>query len=252
MPAPGSFDILAACRAILLNFWHEFAAIVVSGFILLTLPGIAAHALIDDNSSGGTVVQTFLAVFFMLFLSAVSVGTIAAMAGRHLSLSGFVRAGLAAARPGLLVALVMGVVLMTGVILILLASAHPLAWLVRGSVIGTLLWLLTAWVAAIPAAVVERLTPFDALQRSATLTRGNRGRLFGLLAIAALSLLPVAMVVNVVIFGPNATPETAQATLDAMSVIHPGLWIDALFELLAAGLIACIPPVVYWQLTRGA
>ena len=87
-----------------------------------------------------------------------------------------------------------------------------------------------------------------ALRRAAALTRGQRGPLAGLLIIAFLAMLPAATLVNMVIFGPAATPARAEVVMGTMTLTHPGLWIYALFELLGTSLIACIPPVVYWRL----
>ena len=250
MPVSGNFDLLAVLRQIALTFWAEFAPIMIAGFALLTLPAIVGHVF--GNAQGeimGTAGQTLSLVLTMLFLAVVSCGATAALHDHKLSTAAFLSSGLRAAQPGLLVALVMGVVATTGVILVIIAAGHPLAWLVRGSVTGTLIWLLATWLPAIPAAITERLPPFEALRRAAALTRGHRGILLILLLVAVLALIPGAMLINTMIFGPNATPEGAQATLDAMPLLHPGLWIYALFELLGTGLIACVPPVVYWQLT---
>ncbi len=250
MPESGGFDILAAFRQILLTFWADFAPIMVAGFALLTVPALAGHLVGDaDSEIVGTTGQTLVLVLTMLFVAIVSSGTTAALHGHRLPTLAFLGSGLRAAQPGLLVALVMGVVAMAGIILITIASSHPLAWLVRGSVTATLIWLLATWAPAIPAAIAELLSPFDALRRAATLTRGHRGRLVALLLAVLLALIPAAMLINTVIFGPNATPDSAQAALDAMPLAHPGLWIYALFELLGTGLIACAPPVIYWQLT---
>lgn len=250
MPASGNFDLLAALRLIRLTFWAEFAPIMLAGFALLTLPAIAGHVLgTVQGEMLGTAGQTLSLVMTMLFLAVVSFGTTAALHDHKLSTAAFLSSGLRGAQPGLLVALVMGVVATTGVILVTIATGHPLAWLVRGSVTGTLIWLTATWLPAIPAAIAERLPPFEALRRAAALTRGHRGTVLILLLIAFLALVPGAMLINTIIFGPNATPERAQAMLDAMPLLHPGLWIYALFELLGTGLIACVPPVVYWQLT---
>ena len=231
-------------------FWEQFAPVLAAAFALVTLPGLAAHIAGPGSFADSTVIETASAILFMLFLAIVSFGGVAALGGRALPAAAFLRGGLAAARPGLLAALVMGAVAMVGLILLLLARGHPLDWLVRGAVTATLIWLLATWLPAIPAAVVERLGPTDALRRAAVLTRRHRGRIVGVLAIGLLALIPGAVLVNTVVFGPTATPESAQAALAAMSVVNPGLWVGALYELLALGVIACLPPVIYVALVR--
>ena len=48
------------------------------------------------------------------------------------------------------------------------------------------LMMLTAWIVAVPAQVVERTGVFSAMQRSADLTRGHRWPIFGLLVVFVL------------------------------------------------------------------
>lgn len=230
-------------------FWSEFAPIITAGFALLTLPALAARVLGDvGDELAGTIGFTALWVLTMLFFAIVSAGVGRAIAGAKPSYRAFLASGLAAAKPGLLVALIKGVVVMVGVIIITVLQGHMLEGPVRILVIATLIWLLAVWLPAIPLAVAERLDPFAALRRAAALTRDQRGSLAALLIIAFLALLPAATLVNMVVFGPAATPDRAETVLNAMTLADPGFWIYALFELLGTSLIACIPPVVYWRL----
>jgi hypothetical protein len=63
------------------------------------------------------------------------------------------------------------------------------------------------WFVAGPAAVVERLGPFAALSRSATLTNGRRGGIFGLCLVIGLSLVVIMIVVFAPMFSRHATAE---------------------------------------------
>lgn len=234
----------------MLLFWSEFAAILTAGFLLLTVPSLAAHVLGNaDNELAGTISLTGLWVLTMLFFAVVSAGATRTDGNSRPDVRTFLWSGFASAKPGLLVALVIGVVAMIGVIAITIVQGHMLAGPARVLVIVTLIWLLAIWLPAIPLAVAERLDPIAALRRAAALTRDRRGALAALLIIVFLALLPVANLVNLVVFGPAATSDRAETMLNAMSLTDPGLWIYVLFELLGTGLIACIPPVVYKQLT---
>lgn len=256
--ASRTIDVAAALRDAVRLFWVDFAPIVCLGFALLTLPGVVTHAaygpIPDPGEPGyattGTVVEVGIIVLVMVFVAAVSVGGVATLSGRRLELGVYLRTALAAMRPGLMAALLIGAALTAAITVNLFAGIVPMGGVLRLLVIAAVVWLLLIWLVAIPAAVAERLTPFEALRRSAELTRGQRWRLLALVALVVMALMPAAMLVNVVIFGPDATAATAELLFAGMGLDHPGLWIGALFELLVYGLLACLPPVLYAHLVR--
>lgn len=248
---PAKLDILQALRQSALAFWRDFAPIIMLGFMFLTLPSLLVHLMASTATEGGislgTLLQTLTALLGMIFACAVNFGIMAALAGRPLDPGDFIRAGLRASRPGIIVALIIGAVIMTMTILLyLFQSLSPFAGMI---VMVLAIWLIAALIVAIPAAIAEQRQPFDALRRSFELTRGNRGRIIGLIIVATIAFLPAAMIVNTVIFGPGATKESALAELQAMTLMSPGLWIVQLFYLLVYGLLATIPAVIYAQLT---
>lgn len=247
-------DLGAALRQTLRSFWDDFAPIIVLGFLLLTLPSLFLHSTLnevpaDGHPAGGTmdtVIETLVAVLAMIYVSAVNYGVMCTLAGQQLDTSAFIWAGLRAARPGLLVALVLGSMLMVALILVILfGRGSPLGWLfVTGVAVAVVIALVT-WLVAIPVAVAERQMPWAALRRSAALTNGNRGRLIGFVAAILLGLLPGIMLVR--LFGPDLpfVAGTAQGGL-----FSPAMWIEQLFWLLAQGLLATAPAVIYAQLSR--
>ena len=246
-------DLIGALRQTLRAFWDDFAPIIVLGFLLLTLPSVLLHSTVEavpaEAHAGGTsmdtIIETLVAVLAMIYVSAVNYGVMCTLAGRQLDTSTFIWAGLRASRPGLLVALVLGSMLMVALILLLLfGRGSPLGWLFATGLAVGLVVALGTWLVAIPAAVAERRMPWDALRRSATLTFGNRGRLIGFVAAIFLGLLPGIMLVQM--FGPDA-PFVSPAT--ANDVFSPAMWIRQLFWLLAQGLLATAPAVIYAQLT---
>jgi len=246
-------DLGAALRQTLRSFWDDFAPIVVLGFLLLTLPSVLLHASSEPlpteaNPAGGamdTVIETLVAVLAMIYVSAVNYGVMCTLAGRRLDTSSFIWAGLRASRPGLLVALVLGSMLMAALILVMLfGRSSPLGWLFVTGVSVAVVVALVTWLVAVPVAVAERRMPWDALKRSAAITVGNRGRLVGFVGAILLGLLPGIMLLQ--LFGPDATFIPAAGQGDVFS---PAMWIKQLFWLLVQGLLAVAPAVVYAQLT---
>ena len=140
------------------------------------------------------------------------------------------RQGLARAQPGLKVALLAGAAIVTGLILKLFAQHGTLPGFLLETLLLTLgLWAVCALMPAIPAAIMEGLGPLAALRRAASLTAGNRDRTLVLGLIAALAVAPALLLVRTT--GP--------------------LWLSALVDVYAAGLIATLAAVVYASLTTG-
>ena len=252
-PSVVRLDLGAALRQTLKSFWDDFAPIVVLGFLLLTLPSLLLQmsatpaAEVDlAGTTTETVIETFVALLAMIYVSAVNYGVMCALAGRPLETTTFIWAGLRAARPGLLVALVLGSMLMAALILVILfGRGSTIGWLFATGVAVAVLLALVTWIVAIPAAVAERRMPWDALRRSAALTLGNRGRLIGFVGAMLLGLLPGIMLVK--LFGPDASFVPAAEGGDLFS---PAMWIEQLFWLLAQGLLATAPAVIYAQLMQ--
>lgn len=255
---PPPFDVAAALRRMVSVYWAQFAPIVILGFLFLTLPSLFVHAIfgVAPDDASGTLVATTTAVLAMVFVASVNAGVIASLAGRALDARSFVQMAIAVAKPGVIVALVIGAVVMGAEVLRLLARLAGLGGvLINFAVYGLLVWFLICAFVALPAALAERLMPLDALRRSFALTRGNRLRLAALSAVLVLGLLPIALLVSSIVLGPAAaTPEAARSAIASMTLLSPGLWIDALFSLLALGFLATAPAVIYMGLVqrRGA
>ena len=245
-PAP-PIDILAVLRLALFGWWREFAPIIGLGALLVTLPALAGRLIGPIGGEIGTLVATAQGVCAMLFLSAVGYGVLHVFARRPLAPRRFMAAGLAAAQPGLVVALILGAGLVTVRIIFLIAGAlSPIAQgFVDGVATAVTLWAVATLLPAVPAAVAERLGPMAALERAAALTRGNRVRLLGLCCVVALAIVPIAGLVTIIVFGQNASPADAQKLLTTMTAADPALWIMLLSDLLLAGVLACVPASVY-------
>jgi len=65
--------------------------------------------------------------------------------------------------------------------------------IIPGLIVATMLFVAT------PVCVVERLGPFDSMERSAQLTKGHRGKIFGLLVLLAVPAVIVAAVIDTMV-----------------------------------------------------
>jgi hypothetical protein len=246
-------DVATALRMTLAIFWRDFAPIILLGLAFVTLPAIAMRVVSGSITTApdpalGTLAETVRWLLVMIFLCAVTGGV---LSGARTP-SAFIRAGLDNMQPGLVVALIIGVLLVSSRIVIVLLSA-----LLPGSGFGSLLFpcicvaAFALWVLAIPAALVERKLPLLALRRSAELTRGNRWRLAGMAVIIVLALLPPVMLVRWVVFGSAATPVQVAEIAGKMTIVSPGLWIGQLTNLLIFGALSVVPAALYLILVGG-
>lgn len=247
-------DILAVLRLAVIAWWRDFAPILGLGALLLTLPELVRRALGPTLTQGATLITTLQGVCAMLFLSAVIYGVLHMFARRPLSPRAFISSGLAAAQPGLVVALILGAGAVSVRIVFLIAnSLDPMAaGFVDGMATAAALWALATLLPAVPAAVAERLGPIAALQRAAVLTRGNRIRLLGLVAVVGMTIVPILSVVGLLVFNRAASPADVSRIDAALTATDPGLWIGLLTDLLLAGVLACVPAAVYAALVARA
>ena len=242
-------DVALALQRIVTVFWHDFAPIVVLGFVMSTIPQVLL-ALVGSHS-GSTITAMFGGMLRVLYVVIVTHGTLARLNRHPLGAQTFVRAGIAASPQGLSVALLLGaavVVLLVG--LLLAGLAGPLALVVQSAVLVTGFAAAVVVAPAVPVALVERLTPLPALARAAMLTRGSRGGVAVVLAVFVLTVIPARMVIAASVYGVWATPDHVAAVDAAMTVFSPGLWLLALFDLLAWAVGAVMPGVVYAGLVR--
>ncbi len=235
------FDVGLALRQIGDVTVADSTPILALGAVLVTLPALLG-ALVQPGHSGGTVLAVLSGLGAALFATLVSYGTAARLAGKPLSAQAYFRRSIIASPPGFSVALLLGAASVSAAIVHLVAAAvSPFGPAISLAAAALVIAGVIVLLPAVPLALVERCPPFVALTRAARLTRGNRLRLAVLLAIAALAIGPAA-----VLIGPPSQLLTVSPVSDAR------LWVWLLFELLAAGIAATIPAVVYAQLRRAA
>lgn len=226
-------DVILALRRAVQVFWLDFAAVILAGVLLVTLPGVLTRRL-PDTADWGTFTTTLRGVCAMLYVALVSWGVVARLAGNALPPRRYLSEGLARATPGVKVALIIGAAVVAGLTVQLFAQAGTFAgWLLNSLLLTAGLVAVTTLMPAVPAAVVERLGPMAALRRAAALTAGNRDRILALALLVGLTLAPSAALVAG-IAGPDG------AGTDTL-----GVWLRSIFELVAWSLAATVPAVVY-------
>jgi hypothetical protein len=172
----------------------------------------------------------------------ITYGVFQEMRGKNLSLGSCLSVGLSSLFPVILVALLQFLFLVGSALIVLVAVAFlvrmglasgnrtcgllftPL--LILAIVFPLMLW--ARFFVAVPAAVEERPGALDSLRRSAYLTGGNRGRIFGV-------MLVLIFIVAAVQLGMLLVPVAGR-------VLGP------LLDLLTTGLFATTCAVIYYRL----
>ncbi|MBB4630647.1 hypothetical protein [Sphingosinicella soli] len=250
MKPPAPLDLVAAIRLALSIFWAQFAPIIFLGLLFLTLPAVALRTLSIATEAApdpalGTIVETLRWMLVMIFLCAVTGGVLA----RNRDPRAFMKAGLRGLQPGLVVALTIGIGLMTLRIVLLLASR-----MLQLGQMSSLLFIVACiaafavWALAVPAALSERLWPMAALRRAAELSKGSRWQLSALCIVIMLALTPAIMVVRFAVFHSAQTPHQVAAIVQSMTITSPALWIVQLSTLLIYSLLSVVPVAIYLTL----
>lgn len=228
---PPRLDIVQALARTVTALRLDLSALIAAGSLLVALPGLAIDMLAPDDGYGtdaAILLITLRAILAMLFVAQLSWAVMARLGGLRLPAGIVLRQGLAHAQPGLKVALLAGAAIVSGLILKLFAQHGTMPGFLLETLLLTLgLWAICALMPAIPAAIMEGLGPLAALRRAARLTAGNRDRTLVLGLIAAAAVAPALLLVHTT--GP--------------------LWLSALVDVYAAGLIATLAAVVYASLT---
>ncbi len=244
------FDVALALRRIGQAFWLDFAPIVVLGGGMVVIPEVALGLAGSDG--GSTVIATFGGLLKALYVVIVSNGALARLRGRPLAAGWFARAGLGASPPALGTALLQGAGAVLVLVALLLArytgdAALPL----RAAIVVLAFAAAVTTVPAVALALTVRLTPVAAIIRAGVLTRGRRGGIAAVLAVVALAIVPARTVLAAAVYGAGASLAQVAAINAAMTLASPGLWLLALFDLLAWGVGAVVPAVVFRGLMEG-
>ena len=161
-------------------FGKNIVSFILLG-VLLNIPSLYfVHeqiGLLESlDASGGTnpILQRLITMFTgQLLVGTLTYGTVMELRGMHASVGKCVQVGLVRALPAMLVALLVGIAVGVGTLLLV----------VPGIIVYTILYV------AIPVAIIERPGIMASLSRSSELTRGYRGKIFGLAVILTGSVM---------------------------------------------------------------
>jgi hypothetical protein len=228
--APTRLDVAQVLKRAGSALWADGPAILVAGVLLVLLPASLGRD-VARGSGLDTLLLTLRGVGAMLFVALVSAGTVARWRGTPLPPPMFLRAGFAAAQPGVQTGLVLAAAVVTGLIVQLFARHGTVAgWLLDVLLLALGLGGASLLLPVVPAAVVERLGPRAAFARAAALTEGNRNRVLGILLLLGLALAPLW-------------------AMAAGSAGPLGFWALALVEFAGFALVAVLSAAVYVGLT---
>lgn len=150
---------------------------------------------------------------------ALTFGVFSAIRERKASITDCLSVGLRRALPVLGVSLVVGILTGLGYMLCLVPG----------------IILMTMWVAAVPAAVVEEIGVGDALRRSSDLTRGHRWIVFGVVLVIALF--------GLLLGGGMAFVIAATLGESVLMIIV----LNTVVTLFSSGLQATFPTLIYYH-----
>ncbi len=103
--------------------------------------------------------------------------------------------------------------------------------------------LACAWIAAIPACMVENLGPLDCIRRSMALTKGYRMTIFGAVALIGLAMIALGFVAGII----SVALLSASASSPAVTLFFVAL-LSLVFTLVPSTLFSLLTAVMYADL----
>jgi hypothetical protein len=193
---PAALDIGRVIQETFQVLGRHFVTFLILALILVGIPravvGVvqvaALKTAVATMSFGGPVLYWAIlgglvsVVTGAILQASIISGAASDLNGRPVSVGESLRIGLRAFLPLIGLSIVVGVAVWLGLILLIVP--------------GVLIAL--AWCVAVPVYVVEQTGVFSSLDRSATLTRGNRLRIFGLFCLVVVAALIISIVIGIV------------------------------------------------------
>lgn len=201
--AGASFDIGRVIERTFKTIGANFVTFLILSLVLQAIPALIVNILQVSASGGFPGVTTTTPTYdpstallslvglvvtvlaSMLVQAALIRGTFAELSGRRAKLGELLSTGVQFILPLFGLGIVMAIALFFAAILLLFPA----------------LILMTMWLVAGPAVVVERKGVFEALGRSAQLTKGSRWPIFGLIVIFAVCIWVVEAVFSFSLLG---------------------------------------------------
>jgi hypothetical protein len=203
--APAQFDIGRVIERTFKAIGGNFATFLILSLLLRAAPALAFNVIQFGATgalpgrtmpaTGGVYKPEMLLLTLLgglvtlatsyLVQGALIRGTFAQLSGKRATLGELLSTGVRFILPLFGLSIVMGIALGLGFILFIVPG----------------LFLMTMWIVAAPAVVVDRKGVFESLGRSAELTRGSRWPIFGLMVIFWICAWVAGMVGSSVLFG---------------------------------------------------
>jgi Membrane domain of glycerophosphoryl diester phosphodiesterase len=162
--------------------WRHFMAIALVVFIVLALVGILLAWLLGWL---GVIIGVFISIAGTFWLQGALIQAVSDVRDGRADLS--VSETFSKVRPKL------GTIIVAGILLGLAIAIGFLLLIVPG------LYLLTIWIAVIPAIVLEHRGIGEAFGRSRELVRGNGWNVFGVIVLTFLILIGVGIAIGLVL-----------------------------------------------------
>src|SRR5262245_28689894 len=168
-------------------FFSNIAPFCVVSLILMA-PLLIYNLLLGSPTAGSFSAGQLLAyviqsVLSQLLAATISFATFQYLRGQPVSIGECLSRGLSLILP------VIGVALLTG----LLVGIGTILLVIPGIIVAVMLWV------AIPAAVVERPGVIESLKRSADLTKGYRWSIFGIVIVIGIILAVIGAILSAVL-----------------------------------------------------
>lgn len=191
----GQFGVGTVLSQAMSVFGANFVPFCALALILMVPSLIYTMAFLSNlDPTAGVSFSALLAIVIQMILSqliaaAITYGSFQYMRGQPVGIGDALSRGLSLIVPMIGVAILAGLAIGIGFILLV----------VPGIIIAVMLWV------AIPAAVVERPGVVASLSRSAELTKGYRGSVFGILVIIVVAGLIAGLVIPYVLASIGGT-----------------------------------------------
>jgi hypothetical protein len=194
-----------------------------------TIPGGAQTLFANPGAALGTIGLLFAAAIGWLvgafvLQAALTYGTVADLNGKRASFGDSIMTGLSEFAPLLGLALLSALGIIGGYILLIVPGVM----------------LAVAWSVIVPVRIVERLPILDCFGRSATLTRGHRWSVFGLMIIYFLASAAISFGLGLIVGAAGAAGGAGTNTISLIA--------ESLGRLIASVILSVGTASIYYEL----
>ena len=226
--------------------------------ITLAFADLASSALVgtgEDMSTAEAIAGLLYMVLWFAIAAAVTVSAFDALLARAPDFGHSLRRGLARFLPlvGLTVFIILFITIVMGIGAVAVGGIAAVGGTL-GAVVAVVLaialvvlfiWLYLRWSLAVPVVVIERGGVFASLRRSAELSRGHRGKLFGIILLMSVIAIAATIALSFVVVAAAGLSGLAPDAVGALAAI-----VNYLVQVVVAILFALMVAVAYYELRR--